>query len=301
MSEIKEGQKKYFSSRISGNEMLQEVKKKILSNVDLIAKAYELDASEEFLTSKLNAQFELDDTVSLDNFQSDTFKNEFGKVTNLYVPYGVLGLASDCNLYTTLRIILLAIYTKNGLVIDVTKNVGSIFLIVEMIHDTFSQLGLDNIIATYHHEAGERLENTEELDGMIYIGKKANAERIRIAFGKKVIYSGCGNYELYVEDNLDSHLLEQASHMRNIKIFAKEGVAVGQEVSDLEEAIARINESGNEYGVSIITESRENAKIFVNAIKARNVLVNALPTIVGDKLDIMPLDLMYQKSVLVYD
>ena len=122
-----------------------------------------------------------------------------------------------------------------------------------------------------------------------------------MSFNKPVIYSGCGNYELYIENNMDDELVKKANSKGNIKVYSKKGVGYGQEVNGINEAIARINDSGNEYGVGIITESRESAKKFVNEIKARNVFVNALPTLMDDKLNITLKNVMYHKSVLIYE
>ena len=133
----------------------------------------------------------------------------------------------------------------------------------------------------------------------MYIGKKANAERFRMATIKPVIYSGCGNYELYVEDNIDEELVDQIAEIPNVKIFSMVP-GMGQEVKSMEEAIARIEEVGSGYSVGIITRSRENAKAFVDKVKARNIFVNSSPTLV-DSLDISINDLMYPKSVLVYE
>jgi hypothetical protein len=144
------------------------------------------------------------------------------------------------------------------------------------------------------------MEESFDVDAHIYIEKRADVERIKIGFDKSVIFSGCGNYELYVEDNLGSKLIEEAKHLPGVNIYSSDS-SVGQYVSSLEEAIIRINEMGNEYSASIITKSRDSAKIFVSQIKSRNVFVNALPTLIDNALDIDTLDLMYKKSILIYE
>lgn len=296
INELKANQKEYLASSIEPKKILEEIKKYIERDIDILSEAYKLDADDYLLADKLFSQFEMEEIE-----KSDTFKNDFGKVTKLYVPFGVLGVISNCNVYQMFRLMLLAVATKNGLIIDVTRNVGTIFMLVNEVNNALKKMGLKNVIEIYNHSEGTNLEEVEELDGIIYIGKRVNMERIKLSCDKPVIYSGSGNYEVYVDDNLDDELVKKASSMENMKIYSKKGIEIGQEVSGVEEAIARINESGNEYGVGIITESRENAKIFVNEVKSSNVFVNALPTLMDDSLDIKEKDLVYQKTVLVYE
>lgn len=297
VDELKKNQKEYMLANITPQRILEEVKKNITNNLDIISEAYKLDTSNSELSKdKLLLQLQANKLE-----EADTFKNEYGKVTNLCVPYGVLGTVFDCNVYIALRLMTLSLATKNALIIDTTNNVGTIFMLVNEFNNVLKKFGLNNQIEIYHHNEGTNLEDVEELDGIIYIGKRANSERLKMSFDKPIIYSGCGNYELYIDNKLDDELVQKANVMGDIKIYSKKGIGIGQEVSGLEEAIARINESGSEYGVGIITESRENAKRFVNEIKARNVFVNALPTIIDNKLDITERDLVYKKSVLVYE
>ena len=297
VSKLKDNQKRYLLYGGNTENILEAIKRSIENNFDIISEAYKIDNSNnELEKEKLLSQFEIEELK-----ESDTFKNKYGKVTNLYVPYGVLGVVSNCDAYNITRIMVLAIATRNGLVIDITNNVGITFMLVNEFNNVLNKMGLNNLLEIYNHKEGTNIEEVEEFDGMIYIGKKANAEKVKKSFNKPVIYSGCGNYELYIDNRLDDELVQKANAMENIKIYSKKEIGIGQEIRGLEEAIARINENGNEYGVGIITESRENAKKFVNEIKARNVFVNALPTIIDSKLDITEKDLVYQKSVLIYE
>ena len=93
--------------------------------------------------------------------------------------------------------------------------------------------------------------------------------------------------------------MNQISQNSNIKIFSQVS-GIGQEESSMEEALARIEETRNGYSVGIITKGRVHAKEFVDKVKARNVFTNSSPTLI-DSLDVGVKDLMYPKSVLVYD
>lgn len=297
ISKLKNNQRVFLCSIITPEQILEEVQKNIISNFDIILDAFRIDNhNQELSKEKILRQL---DIAKLE--QANTFKNEFGKVTHIDMPYGVLGVISNCNVYNALRLMVLAISSRSALIIDITNNIGAIYMLINEFNNVLNKMGLGELIELYHHNEGTNLEDIEELDGIIYIGKKTNAERIRMSLNKPIIYSGCGNYEMYIENNLDNELMKKAISMGNIKVYSKKGIGIGQEVSGLEEAIARINESGNEYGVGIIAESRESAKKFVNEIKARNVFVNALPTLIDDQLDFEIEDLVYKKSVLIYE
>ena len=291
---VKEAQQKYFSLHVPKEELKKEIEAYLQKNTDLLTKAYMMDSHEELSIGTMMSQLEIEEMKP-----SESFKNEFGKVTNVNVPYGVLAFISDSNPYHVLRMIVLALESKNGMVIHITHNVGTNYLLVEGIKDILHVYGIENLIELYNNNADEKIEENEEIDAFVYIGKKLNAERFKVACTKPVIYSGCGQYELYVEDLLDNELVQRISQNASVKIYSK-GLEIGQKVKSMEEAIARIDETGNGYSVGIITKEREHAKEFVDRVKARNVFVNSSPTLINS-LDISIKDLMYPKSVLVYD
>lgn len=306
----KEVQRKFLALDVESVVILKELQKRLQENLDLLIDAYQLDKEgidqeetiqerereEEIFLKKLNRQFEVEEMIP-----AEVFRNEFGKVSHLSVPYGVLGVISNCEIFSILRLIILAILTRNGLVIRVNQNPGTNFLWIQNVKAILRKYQIEDLIALYAtQEKVEKLEETEIIDGLIYIGKKVNVERLKLSTNKPIIYSGCGNYEVYVEDDLNHELIQKLQMNSNVKIYSKAGIGIGQEVKNLEEAILRIQETGNEYAVGIFTESRENAKIFVEQIKAKNIFVNASPTLVED-LEIKKEDLLYQKSILFFE
>lgn len=293
---VSKAQSKYISSVREIGAIIEDIKKYVEKNFDLLQQSYRIDQKDELSLAKLMTQFEISEIE-----KSEAFKNEYGKVGNMMVPYGVLGVISDCDVYNILRIIVLGIQTKNGLVINITNNVGTNFLLIDGIKKVLGKYELSNLIEIYNNKAGENLEENEKINGIIYIGKKVNADRMKILTTKPLIYSGCGNYELYIEDNLDTELIEKVKDNSRFKIYSNTGIGIGQEVNSIEEVLLRIDETGNGYAAGIITRKRESAKKFVDKIKARNIFVNALPSLLNDNLDITAEDLMYKKSVLVYD
>ncbi len=297
INNVRVAQENYNGREI--NNIIEDIKEIITQNFDILSNAYRLDKKEELNLNKLIAQLEIEKID--ERIEGRAFKNEYGKVGNIMVPYGILGVISNCDVYNILRIIILALQTKNGLIINITENVGVNFLLIENIKNVLQNYNATDLIEIYNNKAGEKLEENEKIDGIIYVGKRADSERFKILVGKPVIYTGCGNYELYIEDNLDRKLIEKVKENPRLKIYSNPEIQIGQEVASIDEAILRIAETGNGYAAGIITRSRESAKKFVEKVKARNVFVNALPTLIDNNLDLKAKDLMYEKSILVYD
>lgn len=300
INQSKKAQEKYLSRGQDSEIILRDIKNQIEKNLDILYQGYIIEnteISEEIFAQKIRNQYE----VEINNNQ-EVFKNEFGKVANIKDPYGVLGVLSDCNLFQIFRLMILAVVSKNALIINLEKNVGVNYLLIQNIKDVLKRYELENLIEIYNGKLNndEILQENENLDGIIFIGKRADAERIKILSTKPVIYSGCGYYDMYIEDDLDTELIEKIKENKQVKIYSKIGIGIGQEVTGLEEAIARINEFGNRYAVGIIVEDREKAKEFISLIKSRNVFVNAIPTLV-ETLDIKASDLVCEKSILVYE
>lgn len=291
----RKAQEQYLKVNENPLELLEEIREYLNGNIDLLDKTYEIDCGKKLYLTKLLKQLEIDYEV-----KSEPFINELGKGANMEVPYGVLGVISDSDVYKILRVIVLGIITSNALIINITKNVGTNFLIIKAVSEILTKYNVDNFIQIYNNKAGNVLEENEIIDGIIYIGKKVDADRLKVASTKPVIYSGCGNYEIYIEDVLDENVLKEIVSNVNIRVYSKVGIGLGQEVSGLEEAIVKIQEYGSLYSAGIITESVENSQEFISKVKARNVFVNASPFLIDDELDIEPKDLMYKKSILVY-
>lgn len=292
---VRESQEKLNNTTTDTARIINKIKEEIEKNLDVYEEAYEKDCHEKLLREKFIRQFEVDYKIS-----SEVFKNEYGKVANVDKPYGVIGVSSNCDIYNIARIATLAIATRNGLIIDINNNIGTNYFVIDSIKNVLKRYDLENVIGLYSNNAGIKLEEYEKLDALIYIGKKANCERVRISNTIPIIYSGCGNYEIYIEDDFEGDLLENLANMSNVKMYSLNNISKGQVVANIDEAIARINESGNEYAVGIITKNQENSKKFIGSIKSRNIFINASPTLMDNKLDIEAKELTKPVSVLVY-
>ena len=268
-------QEQYLRIGVSLKEILSEVKMGIENSFDLLEKAYQVESTEELSLTKMLKQFDVDFEL-----HNEPFLNEFGRGGNMEVPYGVLGVISDSDVYKILRILILGLLTRNSLIINVTKNVGVNFMLIKMVEQILERHHVEGFVQVYNNNVGDVLEESEQIDGIIYIGKKTDADRLKVSYTKPVIYSGCGNYEIYIENVLDENLINKIVKEENIRVYSKVGIGLGQEVSGIEEAIAKIQEYGSEYSVGIITENTESAKEFVARVKARNVFVNASPFLI---------------------
>ena len=300
IEQSKQVQNKYLSSDKNVEKILSEIESQIGKNIDLLYQAFiieNIQISEEIFERKIRNQYAIEI-----KYNQEVFRNEYGKVANVKMPYGVLGVISDCDLFQILRLIILAVATKNALIINLDKNVGVNYLLIQNVKQVLKRYELENLIEIYNSKINddESLQDSDSIDGLIFIRKKADAERITISSTKPVIYSGCGYYEVYIENNLDDELIKKVKENKQIKIYSKIGIGIGQEVTGLKEAIARINEFGNRYAVSIIVEDREKAKEFIDGVNARNVFVNTLPTLV-ENLDIEIEDMICKKSILVFE
>ena len=126
IANVSNAQSLYMSMGVESLNIIEEIKAQIEKDLDLLSKAYSIDKNLNLSKNKLDLQFELEKLP-----KSNFFKNEFGKIGNVIVPYGVLGVISNSDVYTVLRLMVLAVYTKNGLVINITDNVGTNFVLVQ--------------------------------------------------------------------------------------------------------------------------------------------------------------------------
>ncbi len=294
--EVNNEQRRFFNVPNEKNEEILNALKNIINrDMDLYESACEIDAKKldkELLLKQINVKY---------NPENEVFRNEYGRVSNTFVPYGVLGVMSDSNIYDLLRVMVISIVTRNGLIINLKDNVGANYLIINSVNEALKEYGSEKLIGIYGADSEEEvIENFEKLDGIIYIGKKTSCERLKLIGTVPVIYSGCKNYEVYVESAELAEGVKELYSMTNVKIYSNESVGIGNVVANVEQAIAKINEEGNGYSTSIITKSVENSGKFIDGIKSKNVFVNASPTLIGNELDLTPESLTYKKSVLVH-
>jgi hypothetical protein len=124
-----------------------------------------------------------------------------------------------------------------------------------------------------------------ELDLLVYIGDKRRHAAVTTATPRK--YFGIGNYELYVHEEMDATLIQEAK-MRGVTVFE----------SDTD--IKTLNRNGDNYCTAIMTRDKNKAREFIGEIQSTFVLVNMIPTL-ETRINIFPHDLLKRKSVAIYD
>jgi gamma-glutamyl phosphate reductase len=88
----------------------------------------------------------------------------------------------------------------------------------------------------------------------------------------------------------------------NLNVYVKEFIDFEYEdsitVSDVEEAISYINNTGSRNASAIFTSDDEAAKEFVKGVKSKVVLVNTNPSY-DNRFDISQKDLLREKRIII--
>ena len=267
------------------NDLLDTIKKHIQENIDILERSFELEYQQSLDTNRLLHSFDLNSDNKVGIIDAP-FTNEYGKVANNYVPYGIVGVVvkNDISFYQYASIISLLIQTKNSIILEPFHKMGTINILIEMINSILLQIqGIPRIEI---NTSGETLKENRLLDLLLFIGSK-NEYRTISTFCHKLYY-GIGDYELILDKEIDSHLIEEAKK-RNVILIDKDKE---------EDFYSRFNASSSNYCTAIMTDSKEEARKFIANVKASYVFVNALPTLVDDiNIDIN--DLIYKKSTLI--
>lgn len=222
----KEAYYKCLKLEVEPQVIINEFKTYIKNNFDLIEKSYYIDKKERLYLERILSQFDVEFSE-----KSELFQNQFGRGGNLQVPYGIIGVISSYNIYNVIRLINLAFLTRNSMIFNVTEDYGTNYFLLQGLNQILKYYKLENFIQLYNNNAGEVLEENEQIDALIYIGKKNNANRLKISTTKPVIFSGCGNYEFYVDELMDEGLINQALEIENMSIYSRKGVGIGKEIS----------------------------------------------------------------------
>ena len=123
---------------------------------------------------------------------------------------------------------------------------------------------------------------------MLFIGSKEEFNGLNNTCLKR--YYGIGNYELIVDKKIDKELISVAEK-NNVKIINK---------NDDKYFYNNFNKESSNYCVGLMTDSKKEASVFLNSVKASFLLVNMLPTL-ESRINISYYDLVYRKSSIVYD
>lgn len=280
-------------NRLSNNEeynieeLVDTIKKHLKTNIDILQKSYEYEYNQPLNIVKLINSFDYIKSNKIGIIDSP-FRNEFGKVANNYVPYGIVGVVvkNDFSLYNYASMLNLLIQTNNSIILEPYKNIGTVNVLVEMLNQVITQInGINKIII---NSTNELLQQNNNIDLLLFIGSKNEFNGIQTQCDKK--YYGIGNYELIVDKMLDTNLVNEA-RKRNVVIVEK---------SNTKDFYNKFNLSSSNYCTAIMSDNKEEVRKFISNVKSSYLLVNIIPTI-QDKINIDINDLLYKKSTLIWD
>jgi gamma-glutamyl phosphate reductase len=146
------------------------------------------------------------------------------------------------------------------------------------------------------------LSKTTSIDLVLCIGPKELQSTILKQSNIETIVSGYLHSEIYIDSLEHIRTLENImSNKKNITLYAKESLGIRNpdviQVTDEDEAISVINNTGSRYSTSIFTTSSDIASKFLKEIKSKQVLVNTSPSI-ENFLDITQKDLYNEKTII---
>ena len=285
--------RKMKDNRLLNNEeyntkdLMETIKKHLKENIDILQRSYEYEYKEKLDVERLLHSFNYIENNKVGAIEP-IFRNEYGKISKSYVPYGVVGVVikNDLTLYQQAEIINLLIQTKNSIIIEPYRKIGTLNILIEMINQIITQVNGYNEIVINGSE--EKLQNNNNLDLMLFIGEKEEFRRLTNICEKK--YCGIGNYELIIDKEIDKNLIEEAKK-QGIKIIYKD---------DNPNFFSEFNYIGSNYCTGFMSDSKEEVRKFINNIKSSYILINAIPTL-QDDINITIDDVVYKKSTLLWE
>lgn len=263
-------------------DVFKSICKSFTSNKELLTNSLRYETGKEIDLSSLQKIF----TQSSLNYYGNTsapFINDYGRVSENMVPYGIIGLQVDkrINLNNYCEIIKVCLETRNSLIIRPYIKSQSLEILVQLINDILKQtIDFNEIVIT-----DIDLEN-EALDLLIYVGEKSKFNKLD--FRKEKIFLGIGQYELFVDEAIDENMIEFAK-ANGIKIFYNN-----------ENVYDEINESGANYCTTIMSGNKEKIREFITNVKSSYILVNMSPTLV-DNANLYPEQLLKRKTTIIYE
>ena len=173
-----------YNEEYNIEELVDTIKKHLKNNIDILQKSYEYEYKQSLNIDKLISSFDYIKNNKIGIIDSP-FRNEFGKVANNYVPYGIVGVIvkNDISLYNYASILNLLIQTNNSVILEPYKNMGTVNILIEMLNQVIPQInGINKIII---NSTNELLQQNNNIDLLLFIGSKNEFNNIQIQCDKK--------------------------------------------------------------------------------------------------------------------
>lgn len=172
------------------------------------------------------------------------------------------------------------IFSNNGFMF------GTDQLIIKIIQSVLEQFNISKYLVQIYisENFDEVLSNFANIDLVVCIGDHNLQSMILKKSRNKTIISGYENFDLYIEDDSNIEFLNKILDLGlNVQVYVNSDIDVNFPntiiVSDVDEAIAQINYTGNRYSSAIFTSSTQNASKFIKEVKSKIETINTSPTI----------------------
>lgn len=222
-------------------------------------------------------------------------------------PYGNVLVITNGNPYLTLEMSLRnilagnkTIFINNGYMYSTNK------FIIELIQTILEQYNISKYLVQIFitEDYSSIYKNYANIDLIICLGDHSLQQQILKESRVKVITSGYDNYDIYIEDPTHLSFINKIINTGlPLKIYTTPNISLDIDtipVTDVEEAIAKINYNSSHYSSSIFTSNSENATKFIKEIKSSIVTINTSPTI-ERLIDIKQIDLIKEKTIIYPD
>ena len=226
--------------------------------------------------------------------------------SNLYSKLGIVLVKFDGNTYTLLEMILLGLLTHNTMIFSYDGYMhGTNGLLINLIQAVLEKLELNKYMYQddYQNSVVEYFKNFKTINKTVIIG---DGEFIADNLEKcttEVITCGYDHYDLYIEDLKHEDVIRKiVDTNKDINVYLKEDLELNNidyiKVTNVDEAITRINHSSSLYSSAIFTDDRNSIISFINEINSDNIFINTSPTL-EQSLSIKQIDLLHKKNVTI--
>lgn len=190
------------------------------------------------------------------------------------------------------------IFSNNGFMFGTNQ------LIIKIMQSVLEQFNISKYLVQIYisENFDELISNFANIDLVVCIGDHNLQSMILKKSRNKTIISGYENFDLYIEDDSNVEFLNKILNLGlNVQVYVNSDIDVNFPntiiVSDVDEAIAQINYTGNRYSSAIFTSSTQNASKFIKEVKSKIVTINTSPTI-ERIIDIKQTDLINEKTII---